>query len=342
MNPQAHQLPSTAASTATYSRPSCREDFLLAIICALKLEFDAVSLIFDQFWDEDGESFGRVDGDTNIYTTGRIGNHDVVLALLPNMGKAAAAGTAASFQASYTNLKLAFLVGVCGGVPSSDSGELLLGDVVVSKTVFQRDFGENYPDRFIPKNTIRENGSRLSKDIHGLIVSFETEVGRRGLQQKAAMSLRDLQAKAAAKGQQHRDHYCYPGSTEDKLFPSTYPHKHRGLQSCDCNGQTQDPCAAAIQFPCSELGCDEGQLVFRKRLGLKRNLKPEEAQRPEVFIGNIASGDIAVKSGEHRDQIAQQYNIIAFRVEGAGFWNEMPCIAVKGICDYADSHKNKV
>ncbi|EJT69955.1 hypothetical protein GGTG_12132 [Gaeumannomyces tritici R3-111a-1] len=28
-------------------------------------------------------------------------------------------------------------------------------------------------------------------------------------------------------------------------------------------------------------------------------------------------------------------------MEGAGAWKEVPCIVVKGICDYADSHKNK-
>ncbi len=29
-------------------------------------------------------------------------------------------------------------------------------------------------------------------------------------------------------------------------------------------------------------------------------------------------------------------------MEGAGVWDEVPYIVIKGICDYADSHKNKV
>ncbi|KAL6786626.1 hypothetical protein J3E68DRAFT_420151 [Trichoderma sp. SZMC 28012] len=49
-----------------------------------------------------------------------------------------------------------------------------------------------------------------------------------------------------------------------------------------------------------------------------------------------------MKSGEHRDRIARQRGIIAFEMEGAGVWDELPCIIVKGVCDYADSHKNKV
>ncbi|KAF5506502.1 hypothetical protein CGCS363_v005343 [Colletotrichum siamense] len=39
--------------------------------------------------------------------------------------------------------------------------------------------------------------------------------------------------------------------------------------------------------------------------------------------------------------MAQQHGIIAFEMEGAGVWDEIPCIIVKSVCDYADSHKNK-
>ncbi|KAH7302954.1 hypothetical protein B0I35DRAFT_365815 [Stachybotrys elegans] len=48
-----------------------------------------------------------------------------------------------------------------------------------------------------------------------------------------------------------------------------------------------------------------------------------------------------MKSGEDRDRIAAEHDLIAFEMEGAGAWDEVPCIVVKGICDYADSHKNK-
>ena len=64
------------------SRPSRREDFEIAIVCALPLEYDAVSLLFDEFWDGEGDQYGRAAGDVNYYTTGCIGKHNVVLALL--------------------------------------------------------------------------------------------------------------------------------------------------------------------------------------------------------------------------------------------------------------------
>jgi nucleoside phosphorylase len=47
-----------------------------------------------------------------------------------------------------------------------------------------------------------------------------------------------------------------------------------------------------------------------------------------------------MKSGQHRNRIAKTGNIIAFEMEGAGLWDYVPCIIVKGVCDYADSHKN--
>lgn len=60
-----------------------------------------------------------------------------------------------------------------------------------------------------------------------------------------------------------------------------------------------------------------------------------------MFFGRFASGDIVMKSGEHRDEIAKQQGAIALEMEGAGVWGRVPCIIVKGVCDYADSHKDK-
>lgn len=48
-----------------------------------------------------------------------------------------------------------------------------------------------------------------------------------------------------------------------------------------------------------------------------------------------------IKSGQLRDNIAEKHELLAFEMEGAGVWDEIPCIIVKSVCDYADSHKNK-
>jgi nucleoside phosphorylase len=325
---------------ASNNRPSRRQDFQIAIICALSLEFDAVSLLFDEFWDEDGEQYGRAAGDTNTYTTGRIGKYDVVMVLLPNMGKAAAAGAASSFRSSYSSLKLAFLVGICGGVPNIGGDEALLGDVVISKSVIQHDFGRQYPDRFVPKDTLEDSPGRPNKDIRSLIASLETELGRERVQHKAAGYLKDLQSTAVRK--RRRRNYGYPGPANDQLFSAKYRHMHRDPQTCRvCGGETEGVCEIAAKENCVELGCEVNQLVPRKRLVVDPSSEAQEAYFPEIFIGRIASGDTVLKSGEHRDRVAAQNDVIAFEMEGAGAWDEVPCVIIKGICDYADSHKNK-
>lgn len=329
--------PSSADTEAAYRRPSHRKDFEIAIICALPLEYDAATLLVDEFWDEDGRQYGRTSGDANTYRNGRIGMHNVVLMLLPNMGKAAVAGSAASLRTSYSSLKVAFLVGVCGGVPFIGSQEALLGDVVIGEAIVQYGFGRQYPGDFVPKGTVDATQNMPNKDIRTLLAYYKSEMGMEDLRKSTAKHLRVLQGMAEVR--RYRRRYRYPGFTEDELFVAVYRHRHQNQPCCD---GPETFCDQAARSSCAEAGCDEEQLVSRQRLEAKRCLEVEEAQCPEIYIGRIASADTVMKSGVHRDQIAKQHNIIAFEMEGAGLWDEAPCIVVKGICDYADSHKNKI
>ena len=180
-------------------RPASRNDFKVAIICALPRESDAVSLLFDEFWDEDGDPYGRAAGDNNTYMTGRIANHNVVLVVLPGIGNTGVAGAAASIRSSYGSLTLALLVGICGGVPIVDGDEALLGDVIISKSLIQYDFGRQYTDSFVTKHTIDDALGRANRDIRGLIASLETELGQERLHDKAAQHLKRLQGAAVRK-----------------------------------------------------------------------------------------------------------------------------------------------
>ncbi|KAH7310873.1 nucleoside phosphorylase domain-containing protein [Stachybotrys elegans] len=317
---------------ASHQKPHNRSCFHIAIICALPLEYDAVSLLFDQFWDEDGDWYGRAPGDTNTYTTGRIGRNDVVLALLPGMGKAAAAGATSNIRFSYTGLKIAMLVGICGGIPAINGDEVLLGDVIISKAVVQYDFGRQFVGKFVAKDTIEESLGRPTKDIRGLVASFETELGRERLQLQAAKYLKAIQDAAVSK--RRRSKYTCPDPSSDRLFAAAYRHMHRRPAICAiCDESVERYCEIAAKASCAELDCDESQLISRDRL--------EEAREPAIFVGRIASGDTVMKSGEHRDRVAAEHDVIAFEMEGAGAWDEVPCLIVKGVCDYADSHKNK-
>lgn len=319
-----------------HARPSRREDFEIAIICALTLEYDAVTCVFDEFFDEDGNAYGKAEGDSNLYTTGRIGKHSVVLVLLPHIGKVYAGSAAASIKMSFTRLRLVLLVGICGGVPRIGKDlkdEVLLGDVVISSDIVQYDFGRRYPDKFVRKDTVEDNASRPNKSIRSLLKELETLLGRQRHKNKTARYLKELQVRCES------DIYDYPGAAQDMLFDPTYRHKHYTSRSC-CSGTTV--CDDALNSYCEQTGCSVTRLVERPRLKLKLKLDRDKAQEPAIYVGSFATGDTVMKSAEDRDRIAQGENIIAFEMEGGGVWEDLPCVIVKGVCDYADSHKNKV
>ncbi|KAF5541675.1 hypothetical protein FPHYL_11762 [Fusarium phyllophilum] len=91
--------------------------------------------------------------------------------------------------------------------------------------------------------------------------------------------------------------------------------------------------------------CDRKFLVPRYRLEEKVALGKQgnisEAQKPVVFMGRFGSGDTVLKSSRDRDGLPKQFGIAAFEMESAGLCEDLPCIVVKGVCGYADSHKNK-
>ncbi|KZZ87795.1 Nucleoside phosphorylase domain protein [Moelleriella libera RCEF 2490] len=299
--------------------PTSRGEFEIAILCALALEHDAVELLFDERWDDDGDRFKKSFNDPNAYSTGRIGKHNVVLALT-RLGKVNAATAAASLRSSYWNLSIVLLVGICGGSPRNGDEEILLGDVVLgTPAVLQYDLGKQYPNGF------RLRGEKL-RNTNSNLCNFQ-------LQSRARSSAR----------------YTYPGTMEDKLFKSNYWHKHHRNISyiCEeCHESENSVCERALSLPCDELGCDETHLQPRERLTARRILEQsasnnEETQNPIIHIGEIASADTVMKSGEDRDVLTKSYGVIAFEMEGAGIIEAVPSIVVKGVCDYADSHKNR-
>jgi nucleoside phosphorylase len=54
----------------------------------------------------------------------------------------------------------------------------------------------------------------------------------------------------------------------------------------------------------------------------------------------IASGNELMKNVVERDRLGQKFGAKCIEMEAAGLMNDFPCIVIRGICDYADSHKN--
>ncbi|KAH1371698.1 hypothetical protein KXX50_008265, partial [Aspergillus fumigatus] len=173
-------------------RPSSRDEFSTAIICALTLEAEAVEELFDEIYDRLSGYYRKQPGDDNAYINGRIGNHNVVVCCMPGMGKGNAASVASSLKISYQRINLALVVGICGGAPyPSSGGEIFLGDVIISDSVIQYDCGGQYPGGFEEKTSVKDSLGRPNKEIRALLAGLQAKNTRRDLQ---ARMLRHLQA----------------------------------------------------------------------------------------------------------------------------------------------------
>lgn len=343
---------STFEASIDGSQPKSRKDFEIALICALRVEFDAVEALFDQYYEPEPDfSYGKAPGDPNAYTTGRMCGNDVVLAFMPGMGKVNSASVAAGFRASFPGITLGIVVGICGGVPlgKDDEKEVLLGDVVISTALVQFDLGRQHTDKFVRKDTLQDNLGRPNPEIRAFLAKLSGSRGRAMLRARTSLYLEELCEKDGF----HNS--SYPGAENDKLYRATYRHKHQDPNvpciCANCHGPYDDVCAVALEASCEELGCQESELVHRARVEKARLLAHDrysfyesslcETQKPAVHFGVVVSGDSVMKSGHHRDEIASREKAIAFEMEGAGVWDSFPTVVIKSVCDYADSHKNK-
>ncbi|KAK6340259.1 hypothetical protein TWF730_002023 [Orbilia blumenaviensis] len=122
------------------------EDYTIGWICALTEEFVAAKLMLD----ETHPTLPVHPNDTNTYKLGSIGEHNIVIACLPEAGANQAATVATWMASSFPNVKIGLMVGIGGGIPSKVS----LGDIVVSTPVdqypgvVQHDFGKELDGTF--------------------------------------------------------------------------------------------------------------------------------------------------------------------------------------------------
>ncbi|KAI0195899.1 nucleoside phosphorylase domain-containing protein [Astrocystis sublimbata] len=280
------------------------DDYTVAILCALESDRDAVRYMFD----EEHERLPSRKGDPNSYILGELHGHNVVLACLPSQqGKAAAAIVAAHLSRSFLSVKWRLFVGTGGGVPSAKF-DIRLGDVVVSMPegghtgVIQHDLGRATISGFEPKGFLWPIPSILRNAAQDM---HSDHLGR---DNKIEEYMNIMFEK-------------WPGMTSykqppeaDILFPSHIPHSSG---TSTCTG-----------------GCDTSQAITRPA---------RQFEGPEIHYGLIASGDLVVKNATVRDEISQRFGgVLCFEMEGAGLMSEYPSIVIRGISNYADSHKNDI
>ena len=303
----------------------------IAIVCALPKEAKAVLAVFDRLPKETTKPEPAA-GDENGYSFCLFEGYPVVVAHMPPAVKGpstVAARVAVNLKKSFPQIKLALVVGICGGVPDfpSESGPLHLGDVVISDSITPYDHGKRYAGSFERKPALKSTDMKFASFLSQLDGDDEL---RAGLEQRIVSLLSDCRGR----GREVR----YPGVENDHLFQPKYVHKHRNIACITCNAAADSSCESARHMACAKLGCEQSGMVSRPATAPS----PTGTRPPSIHIGTIGSGHSVMKSGIDRDQTAGD-EIIAFEMEGAGLLGEFPCvIVIKGVADYADSHKNNV
>jgi nucleoside phosphorylase len=287
-------------------------DYTVGWICAISTEYVAAQV----FLDEKHERPEFVShNDNTVYTVGRIGKHNVVIAVLPDgeYGISAATSVAKDLLHSFPNVRIGLMVGIGGGAPSRKH-DIRLGDIVVSAPrdgnggVFQYDFGKTIQDQAFRTTGFLDQPPAL---LRGAVADIRAEYEAEG------HNLEDAISSILAEKPRLRKKYKRPDVTCDRLYQSDFVHPADPEQVCE--------------VACSK---DPSKLVVRPE-------RTEEDDNPAVHYGLIASANQLMKDAVIRDRLAAEKNVLCFEMEAAGLMNQFPCLVIRGICDYSDSHKNK-
>ncbi|KAF7194707.1 hypothetical protein HII31_03969 [Pseudocercospora fuligena] len=208
------QVPST--SSGSNARPRSLDEFQIAIICALKKEYDAVDALMEEVWDRE-EAFKPRRPDSNTYTFGRLGGKPVALVNLPSMGEISAAGVASHIKISLPNIEIAFLVGLCAGAPNDGKGnEISMADVIIGTQVIQEDYGRLRDEGFERKTAVEDVLGRLPPRVRGWLVQRS---GRRHL--KELRQHTESVLSKAFEDSETADDFAFPGRQAYESFPSS-------------------------------------------------------------------------------------------------------------------------
>lgn len=75
-------------------------------------------------------------------------------------------------------------------------------------------------------------------------------------------------------------------------------------------------------------------------MAIDRRPRPDN-RRTRVWYGPIGSGEKLMRNAVRRNELRDQHGIIGLEMEAAGTMNTIPVGVIRGVCDYADSHKNQ-
>lgn len=287
------------------------ETYTVGWICAVAKEYVAAR----SFLDEEHDSLQTLSmEDNNTYTLGKMAGHNIVMAVLPDgeYGVSSAAGVARDMMHTFPHIRIGLMVGIGGGVPS-ENHDIRLGDIVVSSPrkgrggVISYDFGKMIQGQGFHRAAILNRPPPILRTAVTSIIGHHESEGH---------NLSESIDNALKENPRLQQKYGRPDPDSDRLYQPQVVHPVQLDLSC-------------------ELAC--GTETFKL---IQRHERLGNVSVPVIHYGNIASGSSLMKDALERDKIAAQEDILCFEMEAAGLMNHFPCIVIRGICDYADSHKN--
>ncbi|KAL4737689.1 Pfs, NACHT and ankyrin domain protein [Aspergillus similis] len=261
--------------------------------------------------------FTRHQTDANVYTWGRLGEHNIVIASLAFEvhGTTSAATMASSLLASLPSIRVGLLVGIGSGIARPDQDhDIRLGDVVVSQPCGTMGGVCQYDLIKAKSGDKRERKGFLGRPPQVLLNALTSIQADHELNDSKVPSfLQEMLEKNPKMGKRSKQSpgYVHHGFDNDRLFKASCDH----VPGPDCRG------------------CDRADEVQRD---------PRDTTDPSIHYGTIASGNTIVKDAAMRDRIAADVgeDCICIEMEAAGLMNHFPCLVIRGIWNYADSHEN--
>ncbi|KAF3082586.1 Ankyrin Repeat [Orbilia oligospora] len=289
---------------ATAKKQLTHNDYTVGLVYVKPLEMDAIVTMLD----EEHQPLRLSQGDQNEYKLGRIGAHNVMVVGPPigKQGKVAISTVVNQIRLSFKNIRIGLLVGIGGGVPKHDH-DVRLGDVVVGApesgpAVVQYDLGKWNTKGIIEVTRSLGKPPRLLQNV---VNRVEDQYRRAGQNSFFTQHLKRFENIPRL-----NPIYCRPNHP-DLLFRSDYVHE----AGKECRSH------------------NSGYQVPRKE-------RPPGAIK--LHYGTVLSGDLVMKCGKKRDELSAQHNnALCFEMEAAGMVDTLPCLVIRGICDYSDSHKSK-
>jgi hypothetical protein len=259
-----------------------------------------------------------------------MGEHKCVITWTARSESEAASKAIAFLVNEFPNLRFGLLVGVAGAAPTpgirpgQDKKYILLGDVVVSK----------------PENGHSRSTAIVVLLLH-LLITFQLEYSMHEGVYSEMVCLRGPIWIC-------RHNFClqHLKVSRQNIPCSRVKWKHTSAmrqEDSKCfNFRGENQIYSSVQAILMLLEKKTVQHATQLRSKFNRRENTLLSIMASLHYGLVASSNEVIRDANRRDEYRKERGVLCWEIEAPGSMNfdAMKCLVIRGICDYADSHKN--